>query len=349
MKFFALDCHIGIRDIQFQFEKLGHTLDVASISGSAHLLNWEINNSYLVNQSNWRSLNSSNIDWFYRTHKDQLSRYDGFVCFYPPIFSMLYEHFEKPIIAHIPIRFEVPYADNSEELDIYIQHLRRTIDSGQLIPLTNNRFDQMYCTDVVGRQFNLIPSMCDYITVERTMTNNNLPIHGDIFNVVPNLDNTKRMSAGYDRNELYSHNAIIHFPYTNSLMSIFEQYNGNMPLLFPSNSFFLDLWRQNPQQTLSQISWRKVDKLPPKQLHKVNFVPDINSYADEKSVSFIIENGDWNDKEWFPHVLNYESWDHLGHLIKSTDFDEISNQIRLSGYDRRDNILMLWSDVLEKL
>lgn len=78
-------------------------------------------------------------------------------------------------------------------------------------------------------------------------------------------------------------------------------------------------------------------------------MPDINSYADEKSVSFIIENGDWNDKEWFPHVLNYESWDHLGHLIKSTDFDGISNQIRLSGYDRRDNILMLWSDVLEKL
>ena len=135
MKFFALDCHIGIRDIQHQFEQLGHQLDVHSISGHSHLMNWTVDNSFVVNKDNWKSLNKRNYKVFYEYHAERLKDYDGFVCFYPPAFSMLYESFDKPIILQVPIRFEVPFQSDNESLQFYIEHLRRTIDDGQLTPI----------------------------------------------------------------------------------------------------------------------------------------------------------------------------------------------------------------------
>jgi len=47
--------------------------------------------------------------------------------------------------------------------------------------------------------------------------------------------------GNYSWKDLYSYEKIIHFPYNSSTMSIFEQYNAGIPLLFPSLDFTLKL------------------------------------------------------------------------------------------------------------
>jgi len=349
MKFFALDCHIGIRDIQRQFEQLGHQLDVHSISGHAHLMNWNVDSSFIVNKDNWKSLNQRNFHLFHEHHADRLKDYDGFVCFYPPSFSMLYEKFEKPIILQVPIRFEIPFHVNNEELQFYISHLQRTIDSGQLIPLANNRFDSEFCSDVVGREFKLIPSLCDYTGKTRARTSDDVVIHGDPTNKIPSVAGLKKLKSGYSWDELYSHKAIVHMPYHNTVMSLFEQYTAGMPLLFPSDDFLLNLWESDKDQILSQVSWTKIHGMRSSSIHKMNKLPDINNYNSKESIEFIIKKSDWNDEEWMPFIRKYESWDHLQHLIHSSNFDDLHELMRDFNLRKKEKVLNMWNDVLGRV
>ena len=349
MKFFALDCHIGIADIMSVFAELGHELVVHSLSSHSHLMGWKKSNDYVINENNWRCLNSANRDIFYETHKEELRDYDGFVCFYPPSFSMLYEKFEKPIITQVPIRFEVPFQHKRHDLSRYITHLRNTIASGQLTPLANNRFDSAYCSSIVGKEFKLIPSLCDYLKIEKGEPSKEVLIHGDTQKIVPEICGTKRLGKGYSWKELYSHKAVVHIPYHNTIMSLFEQYSANMPILVPSNDFMIELWRQNPSSIMSQKSWLEVDNKSPERIYQIDSKLDVNLYDNEEVVKNIVEMSDWNDKEWMPHTVKFESWEHLRHLIENYDFGAVSDAMKADSFVRKSKILNLWQGVMEKI
>jgi hypothetical protein len=312
-------------------------------------MNWNVENSFIVNKDNWRSLNRHNFHLFHQQHADRLKDYDGFVCFYPPSFSMMYENFDKPIILQVPIRFEVPFQHSREDLSFYVNHLQRTIKSGQLIPLANNRFDSEFCSDVVGHEFKLVPSICDYLHKTRSKSKNEVLIHGDLYNRVPNLRGTKRLTSGYTWDELYSYKAIVHIPYHNSIMSLFEQYTANMPLLFPSDKFLMSLWENDKFNTLSQISWLKIDQSFPRPLHKMSSIPDVNNYDSRESTEFIVKKSDWNDEEWMPFIVKYDSWEHLQHLIDDFDFEEIHEKMKSFNKDKSKKVLGMWDDVLRRI
>lgn len=349
MKFFSLDCHIGVADVKSVFAELGHELVVHSLSSHSHLMGWKKCSDFVINENNWRSLSSTNCDLFYETHREELRSYDGFVCFYPPSFSMMYEKFEKPIITQVPIRFEVPFQHRKFDLSRYITHLRRTIDSGQLKALANNRFDSVYCSSIVGREFKLVPSLCDYLGVERSGSKRDVLIHGDTQKIVPNVRGTRRLAKGYSWEELYSHSAIIHIPYHNTIMSLFEQYSANMPILVPSDDFMMELWRKNPNSVMSQKSWLEVDNRPPERIYQIDDGLDVNLYNDERVVRKIVEMSDWNDREWMPHTVKFESWTHLQYLIENHDFASVSEKMRNEAPARKEKILNLWQGVLESV
>ncbi len=349
MKFFALDCHIGVADIKSVFAELGHELVVHSLSSHAYLMDWKKCEDFLINENNWRSLGTANCDLFYETHRKELASYDGFVSFYPPSFSMMYERFEKPIITHVPIRFEVPFQHRRFDLARYIAHLRRTISSGQLKPLANNRFDSEYCTAIVGADFSLIPSLCDYLSVQRSGNRSEILIHGDAQKIVPDIQGTKRLEKGYSWKELYSHKAVVHIPYHNTVMSMFEQYSANMPILVPSDEFMIRLWRQRPDSVMSQVSWLRVDNVAPERLYQIDGRLDINRYDDEIAMRHIISKSDWNDAEWMPRTIKFDSWEHLRNLFSSHDFNLTSEMMRTEAPARKEKILGLWQNVLENL
>ena len=50
---------------------------------------------YLIYTRDWKNINKEMCNLFYERYKNELSQYDGFICTYPPAFSLLYEKFNK--------------------------------------------------------------------------------------------------------------------------------------------------------------------------------------------------------------------------------------------------------------
>jgi hypothetical protein len=60
---------------------------------------------------------------------------------------------------------------------------------------------------------------------------------------VPNSTILANRPENYNFTELFSYKGIVHMPYDNSLMSIFEQYFAGMPLFFPTREFYKECVR----------------------------------------------------------------------------------------------------------
>jgi len=68
--------------------------------------------------------------------------YDCFIACYPPAFSLLYEKFDKPIIAVAATRYEHPFSGDQDRWGWFNEKLIAMIDSGQITPVSNNKYDK---------------------------------------------------------------------------------------------------------------------------------------------------------------------------------------------------------------
>jgi hypothetical protein len=237
MLFFNIDCHISvISDIKNIFNNLGHQVDHWSLSGHKWVFNFDQCKSTVINENNWKSIDEKMCESFYETHKYELDKYDAFICCYPPIFLKLFERFNKPIIVIVATRYDYPVIDDPYRLSWLEDSLN---NNKNLILIANNEFDKKYCEKFLKKEWLHIPSLCDYTNEKHNKTKN----QSIIFSKFP-IDSSyihQSQLGTYSWKELYSYEKIIHFPYNASTMSIFEQYNAGVPLLFPSLDFALEL------------------------------------------------------------------------------------------------------------
>lgn len=239
MKFFNIDCHISvIADVKNIFENLGHTVEQWSLSGHKWVFNLPECNSPVINQSNWTNINEELADKFYETHQKELDKFDAFIVAYPPCFLKLFEKFNKPIIVISATRYDHPFTDNPER----IKWLNDSITNNKnLILVANNEFDKKYCEKFTNKEWNWIPSLCAYTNAKYKNLINKTIIFSK-FQIQKNQDFIHQYEIGnYQWQDLYSFRNIIHFPYNISTMSIFEQYEAGVPLIFPSLKFSLDM------------------------------------------------------------------------------------------------------------
>ena len=348
MRFFSLDCHIGINDLKCIFERLGHTLDVWSISGHSHLLGWKKENPKFINAHTWKSLDHDLAFSFAKEYATHLSKYDGFVCFYPPSFSMIYDFFDKPIIVLAPIRSDVPFAGNPRKSSDFYSFLENRIKEGKIIPIANNRVDQEYNSILTNCSWDLIPSLCDYTNSKYTGEKdsfiypyqNRFPI-----SQIGNLTNTSGFS-GMSWSEIYSFKGIVHMPYHNTIMSCFEQYSAGVPLFFPDQDFLKNLRKSNPKRIMNEMSWQQIGSHKPiqRQCFTDSGLLDIGNWTNEESLDYWISKCDWYDQEWFPDINLYSSFDHLEEMISQNDF------AIQSGLDKRkERIMNLWDQKLKEI
>ena len=262
MKFFNIDCHISvIADIKNIFKNLNHQVDQWSISGHRHIFNLPESKSKIINEQNWTDLDEAIVDDFYKTHKNELDQYDAFICCYPPCFLKLYEKFNKPIIVVAATRYEHPFTNNIQKLEWLNNSLN---NNNNLILIANNQFDKKYCEKFTTKKWKWIPSLCAYTKAKHTSTINKTIVFSK-FNLDKNEQLIHQYELGqYKWQDLYSYKNIIHFPYNASTMSIFEQYEAGVPLLFPSLRFSLELIR-NKIPIFSEIIFDNND--PNKQRH----------------------------------------------------------------------------------
>jgi hypothetical protein len=240
MNFFNIDCHISvIADIKNIFENLGHKVDSWSLSGHKWIFNLPECPSKIINENNWRNINQEMVDIFYKFHKDELDKYDAFICTYPPCFLKLFEKFNKPIIVIAATRYDYPFTDDPKRLE-WLEH---SLNNNQnLILIANNQFDQKYCEKFLKRKWEWIPSLCNYTNARHSKKDNKYILFSKFIleGVPPNWVHQQQLGT-YEWSGLYSHKGIIHFPYNVSTMSIFEQYNAGVPLFFPSLDFSIKL------------------------------------------------------------------------------------------------------------
>ena len=325
MNFFNIDLHVSvIADLKSIFSKLGHTITDKSLSGHTWVFNRRQDSVRLINQHNWRGIDKSLCDKFYNEYRNELKEYDGFICTYPPAFSLLYEKFNKPIILQVPIRFEVPFENRPTELKWFIDFLRRGIDSNQIIPVCNSLYEKKYCEKYTDREWILIPNICDYAGIKYEGGENYvLYSHVQVALKNPTIkDKDEYLGFRYQWKSLNKVKGIVHLPYNASTMSIFEQYTGNIPLLFPTLDFNMSLYKSGI--TLSELSWNQ----------------------NKQDSSDWIALSDYYNKEWMPYITYFSSFDDLNKIAEALNVGDISNKMRGFNLKRKQRIYDRWKTVL---
>jgi hypothetical protein len=320
MKFFNIDLHISvIEDIKTIFNSLGHSVDSWNLSGH----NWVFNRSPasvdIVNQQTWKYIDQNMCDSFYERYKHDLSEYDGFIACYPPVFALLYEKFNKPIYIVVATRYEHPFSNDENKWSWLDGKLKSMIDNGQVIPIANNKYDKTYCEYFLDREFKHIPNICSYTESKYN------PQFDPIVSGRIKINGLKHISGlgRFNWNDLYGHRAIVHIPYNVSIMSIFEQYTADVPLLFPSPELCMSI-----KGSMSELFFRPNCR--------------VNSYSTED-----ILLSDFYDQEWMPFIKQFSSIEELVHLTEDTKvLNEISDNMKKFNEERQSRIHKLWRQIL---
>lgn len=351
MKLFNLDCHISvIADIKQIFENLGHEVTSWSVSGHNWVFGRNPNQVEVVNQNTWMNLDENMCDRFYQRYKDELSKYDAFICTYPPSFCMLYERFNKPIILQIPIRYEVPFHNNKFKWNYFNEYLRRNIDSGKIIPVANSDYDKQYFEFFVGRDCQLIPNICDYTNTKWNPSKDKFLYYSRLpLNLKSDRIVDKSSLGKYEWEDLSSYLGIIMIPYNCSTMSIFENYSSNIPLLCPSKSFMRELYSNYGNFVLSELTWNKTFRLPPGSVIDCNKEKDPNRYDNIDIMSQWIELSDFYNNEWQPYITYFDSFEDLAEKMKTVNLSETS--LRMSEFNkiRKEKIYSSWEKILSNI
>jgi hypothetical protein len=351
MKFFNLDCHISvIADLNKIFTELGHEVVSWSVSGHNFVFERDPKSVEIVNQNTWMNLNQEMCDKFYERYKDELENYDAFICTYPLTFSLLYEKFNKPIILHIPIRYEVPFHNRKSDWENFNRFLQNGIDNDLIIPVANSEYDKKYFEFFVKRDCKLIPSLCEYTDSDWDPKINKF-LYSSRFKIGFNTEHiVDRDSLGrYKWQDLASYKGLIIIPYTSSTMSIFEHYRANIPLFCPSKKFMMELYESYGNQVLSELTWNKIFGMPPGSVIDCDSERDPNKYNDLKIMSEWIDLSDFYNEMWMPHITYFDSFEDLSEKLIKTDLKDINEKMKSSNAKRKVAIYEGWNKILDEL
>lgn len=387
MRFFNLDCHIAvIADLVEVFDSLGHSVTSWSISGHNWVFGRSATDVDVVTPQTWRSIDVRMAEEFWSRYGDFLDGFDGFICTYPPAFSLLYQRSNKPIIIQAPIRYEVPYTNKPESWCSFNDYLRDGIDSERIIPVANSLYDKKYCELFTEREWRLIPNICGYtktnwapktpkflysgkppfrftkhyvflswiqsafasFSFSRRRAFRKLLMTNDVLVPFRHPLVNKGKLGGYSWEELSEFQGIVMIPYNASTMSLFEHYSANIPVFIPSKRFLVELWRSYSRLgVLSELSWNQVLGLAPQSQIPFNrSVPDPNAFDSLEAVEYWLDFADFYNEDWMPHLVYFDSWEELDYKLSNTDLNNVSCKMREFNLVRRERIGRLWESTL---
>lgn len=344
MKFFNLDLHASvIEDIQDIFNNLGHGVYSYNMSGHCHVFNKQRSPPLIINGNNWCKLNKDVCDQFYEKYKDMLEDYDGFIVTYPPSFALLFEKFNKPIIVHVPIRYEVPFQNDLMKWKWFNDFLIRGIDEKRIFIVANSIYDKEYCEFFLERECQYITSLCEYKGSYPKWT-------GDsdnflIFNKSSLRIGSKNIigrPASYNWKDLENYKGIIHIPYNISTMSIYEQYTANTPLFFPSIDFLFELMSKGID-ALSEITWNQIFGMQP--TNGIN----PNNYKDLVNMKTRVTDAEFYNQSSMPFIVYFNSFEDLKEKLTSTNLIEVSNKMNKFNVIRKQKIYDQWKHFLKRV
>ena len=356
MKLFNIDLHVSvIADIKKIFTDFGHEVQDWSMSGHAWVFGRQRSDIDIINHTNWRSIDQEMCDLFYNRYKEELKKYDAFIVTHTPCFSMLYEKFDKPIIVVCSTRYEEPFSSDMIKWKKFNNYLVNGVDENKIKLFANNKYDKKYTETFLDREVRLIPSICEYTNSKYTGKNEKF-LYSSKYNPKAELskntllvDKQTELKTGYSWKELFSYSGIVHIPYNASTMSIFEQYTANMPLFFPTIEFLSRLRSKHYNRgVLSELSWNQVFQLSSCSAIGPLF-GDPNNYLNNETAMKWAELSDFYDSDNMPHIQYFESFEHLGYILKNSNLQTISNQMKEHNIRRKNDVYEKWSNVLQDI
>ena len=148
LRFFCVDFHGAVSaDVKYTLEKLGHEVVVWVVSTdgigySCFTHGRDDDKVKVINYHSWFKSEMTMYEDFYKTYKDYLNEFDGFIAAYNCSFALLYEKLNKPIIIVNAIRYEVPFTNKPELWESLNNFVKTGINKKKLFVIANNKADQ---------------------------------------------------------------------------------------------------------------------------------------------------------------------------------------------------------------
>ena len=314
LRLFNLDAHISvISDVKDIFQRLyGDTVQITnwSISGDRWVFGFPYVNVKHVTQRSWKNINQEMIAAFQSEYDTYLSQFDGFIVTHTPVFTQLFEKYNKPIIMVNSCRYNQPFcwSNNFQEQYRLNEALKRMASKGQLFAISNNKGDQEYLRLGTGLSSTWIPSLCAYTNVKHDpATAKDVAITYGYREKYPACENVLNKRNGSTWKEIYSNKVIIHPAYEASTMSISEQYTAGVPLLLPSKEYYLRLADEG--------------ECPLKSIYMTQCADDMYDAMEPTfDIQFWLDRADYYDQENMPYVYYYDSPEDA--IAKAANFKE---------------------------
>jgi hypothetical protein len=331
MKIYNLDQHVSVNsDLEFIWRKLGHELDIDSLSAHSWVMNREHKHVPLVENNIYQIVEKEIWNEFYDTFRERLESYDAFLCCYPPVFALLYKRFTgKRVIVQIPIRYDFPYTDNENSLRV----LNEFLLSDSVIVTANNRLDKAYFEDRTNgkKECIYIPSLCEYTGMKYAPKRDDFLLYDGsrqwrIENTVNRYD-----LHPHTWNDIQSFKGIIHIPYNVSTMSMFEQYTACIPMLVPSINLLMNMLKRN-DSILQECFWTR------EQHGKYGY----------STMENVLHLADFNNDEYFPHVIKFDSLYQLEEqMYDDALLEHTSKEMEKDNMLNRGKVYKAWQEVLK--
>ena len=355
MNFFSIDQHISvIADIRYILNQLGHTVREISLSGHSSIVGRPIGNVPELNNDNWcNTISQRKFDSFYNTYKKDLDKYDGFICCYPPIFSMLYQLSNKPIIIQIPIRYECGAEHNIELWEEFNKFLQKGIDDHRIFLCANNLYDKKYAEGFLDRPVRYIPSLCEYTGMSYNPVYDMFLYFGS-FRIKEQsgrmIYKHDAMKAGHAWQNIADFKGCIHYPYNVSTMSIFEQYTANIPLFFPTKRYLMEMFLDKIP-ILHQLSWQQQGSngIPKSQMDN-SFQWDPNNFSDFNCISNWLDYADFysDNMKCIRYFDDLYDRNEILNFSKDTLLS-ISNEMKEHNKKRKSYVYNEWYKIMDEI
>jgi hypothetical protein len=201
----------------------------------------------------------------------------------------------------------------------------------------------------IERDVEFIPSICDYYGDYYGGKSNNSIYYSrqkiqEINN--PNISWKGDLFSTHKHSDLMNFKSIVHIPYQISYMSIFEQYTSNIPLMFPTPEFLLNLYKNN-YDVLKEVSWNGLMNMSSGSFINYKKKYDPNDYKNINNIEHWLQYADFYDKDWMPHINYFNSFSKLNEMINDLNFIEISEKMKSFNETRKTEIYKMWENLIK--
>jgi hypothetical protein len=342
IKIFNLDLHISvIEDVRTILDKLyknRYELTDWSISGDAYRVKKKAADVKIINADTWRNIDMEMIKNFQTEYDSLLSSYDVFIVTHTPVFAMLYEKYNKPIIVVNSCRYDQPFCwnKNKDMLNKFHESLKRMSESKQMTIISNNLADQLYLKEGAGIESMYLPSICMYTEatynpIKETYVSFEKGIF-DKFKAIPNSEMLLDRPPNYTFKDLFEYKGIVHMPYDISSMSLFEQFFAGVPLFFPEKNFYKECIKNKVTQFI--VRYDMLDDI----IAGKAIVPD-------NEIDKWLANADYYNFKYINYYTSFKDG-----IDKLRSFSDTDKEARLAHIQTvKDDVISKWKNIFDKI